>query len=146
MADTVSFGDIQKALIKADEMEWVEMIPGEAWAKVLFTSSETGAWAALYKWRKDYVAAAHKHLGGAHTFMLKGKLEYRGGTLEAGDYGYEANGAIHGATTTIEDSEFLFMSNGPIIILESEDSEKPIGYFSCEHITALAKHGQSAAT
>jgi anti-sigma factor ChrR (cupin superfamily) len=142
MFNSATFSDIQNALTKTQEMKWVEMSPGETWAKVLFTSKETGAWGVLYKWRKGYVAAPHKHLSGAHIFILKGKLEYRGGILGVGDYGFESNGALHGATTTLEDCEFLFFCNGPILILESEDSEKPLGCFTWEHIAAVAESAQ----
>ena len=72
-------------IVRADE-PWIETSPGMAWKKVLWTGSETGRWVALYKWKKGYVAAPHKHLSDAHTYVLKGKLRVRGAVLEAGDY------------------------------------------------------------
>jgi anti-sigma factor ChrR (cupin superfamily) len=54
-------------------------------------------------WRrvKGYVAPQHKHLTAAHTFIIKGKLAIRDGILATGDYTYEQNGMIHGATTAL---------------------------------------------
>jgi anti-sigma factor ChrR (cupin superfamily) len=139
MSSDFILGDIHKTLARTSEMKWVEMVPGETWAKVLFASRETGAFASLYKWRKGYVAGPHRHLSAAHSFVFKGRLQFRGGILAAGDYGYEANGAVHGATTTLEECEFLFFSHGPMIITEDEAGEKPIGYFGWEQIAAFAE-------
>ena len=80
--------------------------------KVLWTGPETGAWAALFRWYKGYVAPPHKHLSPAHVYVLSGKLQVRDGILEAGDYVYEPNGMVHGATTALEDTDYLFICNG----------------------------------
>ena len=66
--------------------------------KVLWTGAESRRWAALLRWKKDYIAAPHKHLSDAHTYILKGKLRVRARIPEAGDYNYEPNGVLHGAT------------------------------------------------
>ncbi len=66
-----------------------------AWIKVLWTGSESGQWAALFRWNKGYVAEAHKHLSAAHTYVLKGKLEVRDGYVSAGDYLYEHGARRH---------------------------------------------------
>jgi len=70
-------------IVRADE-PWIETEPGKAWMKVLWTGSETGRWAALFKWKEGYTAAPHKHLSDAHTYVLKGKLQVRDGILGAG--------------------------------------------------------------
>ena len=43
------------------------------------------------------------------------------GVLNAGDYVYEANGMLHGATTALEDTEYLFICNGPIIFFDDDN-------------------------
>jgi anti-sigma factor ChrR (cupin superfamily) len=91
-------------IVRADE-PWIETEPGQAWMKVLWTGPETGRWAALIRWTKGYTAAPHKHLSDAHTYVLKGKLQVRDGVLNAGDYDYEPNGVLHGATVALEDTE-----------------------------------------
>ena len=63
-------------IVRAKE-PWIETEPGKAWMKVLWTGAETGRWVALFRWKKGYVAAPHKHLSDAHTFILKGKLQVR---------------------------------------------------------------------
>ena len=74
--------EVMDTLVAAKDREWVPT--GEnAWIKVLWTGSESGRWAALFRWNKGYVAGAHKHLSAAHTFVLKGRLEIRSGILEA---------------------------------------------------------------
>jgi anti-sigma factor ChrR (cupin superfamily) len=144
MSGDVSFADIQRTLARTDDMKWIEMSPGETWAKVLYGNRETGAWAGLYRWRKGYIAAPHRHLGAAHSLIFKGRLEFRGGILGPGDYAYEANGAVHGATTTLEDCEFFFFSQGPILITQDEAGTVPVGYFNWEHIAPLAEPGHGA--
>ena len=106
-------------IVRASE-PWIETSPGMAWTKVLWTGAESGRWAALYRWNKGYVAPPHKHLAAAHTYVLKGRLQVRDGVLEAGDYDYEPNGVLHGATTALEDTEYLFISNGAVLFFDEE--------------------------
>ncbi|MCP5181089.1 MAG: cupin domain-containing protein [Pseudomonadales bacterium] len=104
-------------IVRADA-PWIETKPGQAWMKILWTGPETGRWAALYRWKKGYTAASHKHLSDAHTYILKGRLKVRDGILEAGDYDYEPNGVLHGATEALEDTEYLFFCAGPIVFFD----------------------------
>ena len=106
-------------IVRADE-PWIETSPGMAWKKVLWTGAETGRWVALYRWKKGYMAPSHKHLSDAHTYVLKGKLQVRDGVLEAGDYDYEPCGILHGATKALEDTEYLFVCEGPIIYFDDD--------------------------
>jgi anti-sigma factor ChrR (cupin superfamily) len=106
-------------IVRADE-PWIETSPGMAWKKVLWTGAETGRWVALYRWKKGYTAPSHKHLSDAHTYVLKGKLQVRDGVLEAGDYDYEPCGILHGATKALEDTEYLFVCEGPIIYFDDD--------------------------
>ncbi len=102
--------------------------------KVLWTGSESGQWAALFRWKKGYVAEAHKHLSAAHTYVLKGKLEVRDGVVEAGDYLYEANGMVHEKTTALEDSEYLFICEGPILFFDENGPTHYIGWEEMERL------------
>ena len=114
-------------IVRADA-PWVETEPGKAWMKVLWTGPEGGGWAALFRWRKGYVAAAHKHLSDAHTYVLKGKLKVRDGVLGAGDYDYEPNGALHDATVALEDTEYLFICNGPVLFFDESGLTSYLGW------------------
>jgi anti-sigma factor ChrR (cupin superfamily) len=106
-------------IVRASE-PWIETAPGMAWTKVLWTGPESGRWVALYRWKKGYVAPAHKHLSAAHTYVLKGRLQVRDGVLEAGDYDYEPNGVLHGETTALEDTEYLFICDGPVVFYNAD--------------------------
>ena len=80
------------------------------------------------------MAPEHKHLAASHTFILYGKLQVRDGILKTGDYVYEANGMIHGATTALEDTEYLFICNGPILFY---DDNKFTSYLGWEELLRL---------
>ncbi len=112
--------ELMDTLVRTAEMEWIETKPGQAYMKKLWLSPESGRWAVLYRWLKGYVAPPHKHLSGAHVFILSGKLQVRDGTLEAGDYLYEPNGMVHGATTALEDTDYLFLCDGPVLFFDED--------------------------
>jgi anti-sigma factor ChrR (cupin superfamily) len=128
-------------VIKLGNMEWLETEPGNAWIKVLWTGPETGAWAAVFRWKKGYAAGSHKHLSAAHVYVLKGKLQVRDGILEEGDYVYEPNGMLHGATTALEDTEYLFICNGPLIF---HDGEAFTSYLGWEEMERMRQSGEGA--
>ena len=125
--------ELMDSLARTADMDWIpnELDPERAFMKVLWTGSESGSWAVLFRWLKGYAAPPHKHLSASHTFILKGKLQVRDGTLNAGDYVYEPNGMIHGATTALEDTEYLFICNGPVLFFGEEQFE---GYISWEEL------------
>ncbi len=81
------FQDIQDTLVRS-KAPWIQRAP-LASVKVLWVGRETGTWASLHHWKKGYTAPPHKHLAGAHVFIISGKLQVRTGVLNAGDYVYE---------------------------------------------------------
>ena len=129
-------------IIVRNNEPWIESEKGMAWMKVLWTGAESGRWAALFRWNKGYVAAPHKHLSAAHTYILKGKLQVRHGILEAGDYDYEPNGVLHGATTALEDTEYLFICDGPVIFF---DGKGITHYLSWEELQRMKEGGAAVA-
>jgi anti-sigma factor ChrR (cupin superfamily) len=110
------FQDIQDTLIRSDS-PWIETTPMSK-VRVLWVGRESGSWASVIHWKKGYAAPPHKHLAGAHVFVLSGKLQVRDGTLYAGDYVYEAAGVLHDATTALEDTTYLFIGTGPFIFFD----------------------------
>jgi anti-sigma factor ChrR (cupin superfamily) len=128
LQDVTPVNDQLADLIVRATDPWIEQEKGMAWMKVLFTGEESGRWAALFRWNKGYVAAPHKHLSAAHTFILKGKLQVRGGILNAGDYDYEPNGVLHGATTALEDTEYLFICDGPVLFYNDDGLQSYLGW------------------
>ena len=127
--------EVMDTLIEASSMEWIQTSP-LSYTKVLYTGSESGSWAVLFRWLKGFAAPPHKHLSGSHTFILSGKLQVRDGVLNAGDYVFEANGMLHGETTALEDTEYLFIANGPIIFF---DEDNFTGYTGWEEMQKLAE-------
>ena len=120
-------------IVRAEE-PWIETQPGMASIKVLWTGAETGRWAALFRWSKGYIAAPHKHLSDAHTFILKGQLKVRDGILNAGDYDYEPNGVLHGETEALEDTEYLFICDGPIVFYNKDGLTSYLGWEELERM------------
>lgn len=120
--------NIQDALFKASKADWVENMPGMAWSRILWTGSETGTWAAVFRWKKGFIAEPHKHLSASHTYILSGALKVRDGILEAGDYVYEPNGVLHGATEALEDTEYLFICHGPLLFFDDDKFTSYLGW------------------
>lgn len=129
--------ELMDSLARTSEMDWIETRKGQAWMKVLWVGPETGRWAVLLKWKKGYVAPPHKHLSAAHTFILSGRLQVRDGTLETGDYVYEPNGMVHGATTALEDTEYLFICDGPVLFFNDEGFS---GYLGWEQLQRMREN------
>jgi hypothetical protein len=64
---------------------------------------------------------AHKHITPSEYFVLKGRMEYRAGTVNAGTWGLEQAGAIHDNTTWTED-RFVLYRSGPTLSLDEDDN------------------------
>jgi len=125
--------ELMDTLVASKAGAWVPT-GDNSFIKVLWTGSESGRWAALFRWGKGYVADRHKHLSAAHTYVLKGRLEVRDGVLEAGDYLYEANGMLHDKTTALEDTEYLFICDGPVVFYDDDGLTHYIGWEEMERM------------
>jgi quercetin dioxygenase-like cupin family protein len=122
--------ELMDTLVSSSKMDWIpsEDDPKRAFMKILWTGSESGTWAVLFRWLKGYVAPPHKHLTASHTFIIKGKLQVRTGILKTGDYVYEANGMVHGATTALEDTDYIFICNGPVLFFNENSFTSYLGW------------------
>jgi len=122
--------ELMDTLVRASQVEWIPQPfdPERAFIKILWTGGESGSWAVLFRWLKGFTAPQHKHLSASHTFILSGKLQVRDGTLDAGDYVYEPNGMLHGATTALEDTEYLFICNGPVLFYNEDGFTSYLGW------------------
>ena len=54
--------------------------------------------------------------------------------LNAGDYVYEPNGMLHDETKALEDTEYLFISNGPIIFFDDDNFTGYMGWEEWQRI------------
>lgn len=114
-----------EVLLRAGAKPWVEFAPGIDF-KTLRTSPESGVWTVIFRCAKGAAFPAHRHYGAGEYLMLKGRMDYRMGTAEAGDYGYEPLGAFHELTTFLEDSELLFTNHGPVVFVDENGGTKMI--------------------
>lgn len=130
--------ELMDTLVSSSKMDWIpsEDDPKRAFMKILWTGSESGTWAVLFRWLKGYVAPPHKHLTASHTFIIKGKLQVRTGILKTGDYVYEANGMVHGATTALEDTDYIFICNGPVLFFSENSFTSYLGWEELRRIEA----------
>jgi quercetin dioxygenase-like cupin family protein len=130
--------ELMDTLVSSSKMDWIpsEDDPKRAFMKILWTGSESGTWAVLFRWLKGYVAPPHKHLTASHTFIIKGKLQVRTGILKTGDYVYEANGMVHGATTALEDTDYIFICNGPVLFFNENSFTSYLGWEELRRIEA----------
>jgi anti-sigma factor ChrR (cupin superfamily) len=103
------------------QLRWIPIVAGIDY-RLLFTSRETGRWTVLFRCQPGAFFPRHKHYGAGEYFVVKGRMEYRMGTAEAGTYGYEPLGAIHDRTTFPEYTELLFTNFGPVVFLKEDDS------------------------
>ena len=136
------FQDIQDTLVRSDA-PWIEQSPISR-VKVLWVGRETGTWASLHHWKKGYVAPPHKHLAGAHAYVLSGKLQVRDGVLNAGDYVYEPSGILHDETTALEDTTYLFICNGAVLFFDENGFTRYTNWEVMEKLRAQAEAGGAA--
>ena len=120
-------------LVQTDDLDWQVMGEGVG-IKILRVSEETGQWTGLIRMEAGATFAAHKHLGAADGYIVKGCLEYRVGSAETGSYLYEPLGAVHEATTCSEETVILFTAYGPIVFRAEDGSVTQI----LSYETALA--------
>ena len=134
---------LMDTLVRSGDQDWIPMPfdPERAFLKVLWTGAESGDWAVLFRWLKGFTAPQHKHLTASHTFILSGKLQVRDGTLDAGDYIYEPNGMLHGETTALEDTDYLFICYGPVLFHGEDQFD---GYLGWEELRRMQEaHAES---
>tara|TARA_R110001599_G_scaffold353884_2_gene602338 strand:+ start:19675 stop:20106 length:432 start_codon:yes stop_codon:yes gene_type:complete len=131
--------ELMDSLAVSTQMDWINYEPGAA-MKILWTGTESGRWAVLFKWDKGYAAGQHKHLSAAYTFILKGRLQVRDSVLNPGDFVYEPNGMIHGKTTALEDTEYFFMCDGPVLFFDDNGFN---GYLGWEELERLRESAQA---
>ena len=139
------FQEIQDTLVTADA-RWIETSPTSK-MKVLWVGQETGTFALLIHWNKGHIAAPHKHLAGAHAYVISGKLQVRNGTLNAGDYVYEPSGILHDATTALEDTTYLFICNGAVLFFDENSFTRYLNWEVVEKMrtgTIAAPHAEAA--
>ncbi|MHC4782781.1 MAG: 2,4'-dihydroxyacetophenone dioxygenase family protein [Planctomycetota bacterium] len=111
--------------ITPDDIPW-KIIREGAFIKLLRTCHVTGIWVVMLRNEPGTSVPPHKHIGPAEYYVIKGKVEVRGGienggiTAFAGDYGYEPNGVIHEKTYFPELTEYLFINHGALQYLDDK--------------------------
>jgi quercetin dioxygenase-like cupin family protein len=134
--------ELADSITRSAQVPWIETRLGEAWTKVLWVGPESGRWAVLLKWKKGYVAPPHKHLSAAFAFVLSGRIKVRDAVYGPGDFLHEANGMVHGATEALEDTEYLFFCDGPVLFF---DKDGFTGYRGWEEVLRLQQGAMAKA-
>lgn len=136
---------VEDTYIATAEMPWLEFGNGIDF-KVLRTSQETGAFTVLFRCAAGSSFNPHRHLGGGEYFVLKGRMNVRGGkenggiTANAGDYGYEPNGILHDQTDFPEPTELYFTNYGAIQFLTPElEPDFVLDFAKLEELSRAAK-------
>jgi 2,4'-dihydroxyacetophenone dioxygenase len=139
-----SFDPIGAALVRTKDMEWIGTNAG---VKFLRISKETGWIAALVRGRAGQVNPPHTHLGPACFYVLEGGFEFRGGSARAGDWVWEAAGAIHPATSHPIDTIYLSLTYGPVVFHNKDGKEpKMIDFRSSQAVRdRVINNGEKAA-
>ena len=120
--------ELMDTLVKAKEVDWIPNAddPKRSFIKILYTGSETGSWVVLTAMAQGLRRASAQASERLAYFHSVGEIAgAHRDVLNAGDYVYEANGMVHGATTALEDTEYLFICNGPVLFF-NEDATPPI--------------------
>jgi anti-sigma factor ChrR (cupin superfamily) len=129
-------------VIHVDSLPWIDLGDG-AEVRVIRTDLNTGYYAIILKAKAGSVFPAHKHLGAAEFIILKGRAQYSDTSAGVGDYGYEANYAIHAATTISEDIESFFVGYGPLMMID-EAGNSTGQIIDAQTLDALAKNAAAA--
>jgi len=137
--------ELTDTLTRSSELDWIETTPGTGFMKILWFSAETGRWAVIFRWKKGHVAKPHKHLTAAQAFILSGKLQVRDTIFEPGDFLYEANGMVHDETTALEDTEYLFTCDGPILYFDDDGFTSYLGWEQLQRMQEAASKDKLAA-
>ncbi len=125
-----------------EDDNWIPGVdPKKSWFRLLYFSAETGIWAVVFRWQKGFIAPSHKHLGSSHSYILKGELSVRDQRFPAGAYLFEANGSVHGATEAVEDTEYLFIGNGPLAFMN--DKGDVTGLFGWEEALGFKRRHET---
>jgi quercetin dioxygenase-like cupin family protein len=111
-------------LVHTGELPWTELRIGAH--KPLRRSAETGWVHSLLRGSPGQVNAPHTHQGPAAFYVLEGGFDFRGGSATAGDWVWEAMGAVHEATSHREHTVYLGTLFGPVGM--HDDAGKPPGY------------------
>src|SRR5439155_20702154 len=95
--------------------------------------------------KRGYARQPIKHLAGADVYILSGKLQVRDGTMNAGDYVNEPSGVLHDETEAVEDTTYLFISNGPVLFFDENGFTRYTNWEVMEKLRAQAETPQAQA-
>ncbi len=111
--------DLEDITVETDNLEWSPLSEGIAF-KVLRLGHESGTWSVLFQCQPGSSFAPHIHLGAGEYFLIKGRMDYRVGTVSGGSYGYEPLGVFHEQTLFPEYTELYFTNHGPIAFVDKD--------------------------
>ena len=144
MEDSGIAGPSADRWIASDATPWLTMDANTQF-RLLRCSRETGQTTLLLKIAAGTRAGAHIHFGASEYLVLSGRMELGGGaeaggvTARAGDYGYEANGAVHGETYFPEETMLFFVRQGPSARID--ENQQIVSVLDWKRLTELETEG-----
>jgi len=106
-------------LVNMENLPWIPMVEGIDF-KLLRTCEVTGVWTVYFRAAAGASFPRHRHYGAGEYLVVKGKMAYRAGEANAGDYGYEPLGSIHDLTSFPEYTELYFTNFGPVVFMAAD--------------------------
>lgn len=113
----------QDELRDTQAMPWV-MVSDGIWFKLVKVLDGDAGWISLLRLRAGAVVGPHRHTGGVHGFLLRGRRQLMDGTIcDPGTYVYEPPGNVDAwSAVGAEDLVSLFLVHGSVEYL-SDDGE-----------------------
>ncbi|WP_324725971.1 cupin domain-containing protein [Actomonas aquatica] len=113
---------VRSADVAWREIERAEFPPGLA-IKSLHANARIEGGVATLRFAKGFVEPRHFHTTAGHSiYVLKGRIDYDGEILTAGDFIYTPTDVVHGGVA-LEETELLLWTDGPLDFHLAETAE-----------------------
>jgi quercetin dioxygenase-like cupin family protein len=104
--------------VNADGLKWEAMnppgMPKGLTQKLLHENKQNQLMSSIVRMPKGYREPRHYHKTCGHSmYILKGKIQSPEGVLTPGTFSYAAINERHGPFVALDESEFLFYTDGP---------------------------------
>ena len=104
--------------VNANRVKWEPMnppgVPRGLTQKLLHDNKQNQLMSSIVRFPKGYREPRHYHKTCGHSmYILKGKIQSPEGALTPGTFIYAAMNERHGPFVAVEESEFLFYTDGP---------------------------------
>ena len=115
--------------VNAANVKWEPMnppgVPKGLTQKLLHDNKQNQLQSSIVRFPKGYREPRHYHKTCGHSmYILKGKIQSPDGDLTAGTFSYAAVNERHGPFVALEETEFLFYTDGPFDFIRGRQKVK----------------------